>query len=265
MIIPVLTSVTNAKDGSSLTIKDSTGAYNVSTNPGGYGTPNADEPTVVGFRVRYWADTDIYGSLVTDDTTILAALLGAGFALTIEQLGESEADFSSGVHHIKYYPLEEVDTIVTLTKDSKLVTVTAGTAPSTWDSDYVGIVFNDGATLGTKVFLIDRNEAITSTTFYLTEAWTDDTITGQAVMLAPEADLKILAVEEAQSCLVGRIGKLGKSCTCNEDEVDLLMWLTMQIFAAQINFDCADYTNAHNKIVNVHLQADNCKTTCSCN
>lgn len=265
MVIPVLSLIEVAKDATSITLKDATGAYNGTTNLGGYGTPNAAVPTVIGMRTRYWPDDDIYGGFISDSAGLIAALMSTtGYAITGADLGLTDDEFTSGIHHFKYYPLEVFSTQVTLTLDSKLVTVTGGTAPDTWNAGYKGIMFWDGITLGTKVYLIDYTQPITSTTFYITEAWPAATVTDYDVQLAPEADLKVLVKELANECLVARIGKLGTGCGCNKDEIDILMRLTMWLFAAQVNAECADYQGAHNKVVAVDSECNDCKQTCSC-
>lgn len=264
MIVPVLSWLSNAKDASYMKVRDITGAYDNPDNLGGYGAPNEAEPTVVGFRGRYWPDTAIYGTWVTDDAGILAALFGSdGYGLTPSLFGSSADAFAAGVHHLKYYPFEDTDTIVTLTQGSKLVTVTAGTAPNAWNAGYLGIVFGviDGSNI---VHRIDRTETVGATTFYLEEEWAGATVTLQAVKIAPEADLKVLVLEAANECVVERIGALAESCACNVDEENTLMHAVMQLRAAQANFNADDFRGAHNKTLGVYTSCTDCQTTCSC-
>ena len=267
MVTPIFISPSISKDGKTVYLRDNTGTYNLTTNPGGYGTPNANQPTQIGLRMRYWADTDIYAQLVTSNGTILSALLSAGdgYGFKMTDFGLTDATFTSGVHHIKYYPLEYVASIATLTQNSKLVEITGGISPDTWNTGYLGISFWDGATLGTKVFIIDRTLPITTTTFYLTEAWTDATITGRSVLIAPEGDLKVHVWQTANLCVTGRIGRLATGCGCNQEEELKLMRLVMWLFSSQVNFECKDYQGAHNKTVAVDLECNDCVKACVCN
>lgn len=266
MVIPVLQHVFLSKDGKTITLKDATGAYSAGTNPGGYGVPNPAAPAVVALTARYWPDTLPYGNLVTDDAGIVANLLGSGQAFTTLSFGQLTASqFAAGVHHFKYYPLETINTVVNLTNNSLLVTVASGTTPNTWNSGYLGIVFIDPDDSSySKVYRIDRAEAITTSQFYLEEAFEGLTKNGYTVMIAPEADLKVLVDVPAKECLVGRIGKMAEACSCNNDEINRLIYMTLQLFASQVNFNCKDYQGAHNKIVGVYLECTDCKTKCSC-
>ncbi|HEY9660763.1 MAG TPA: hypothetical protein V6C65_20085, partial [Allocoleopsis sp.] len=169
-----------------------------------------------------------------------------------------------GVHHLLYYPLETIDTKVTLTNGSALVTVTEGTTPDTWAVGYKGIVFLPSGSLDTKVYLIDRTKTISDTQFYLTEVWTGDTEEAVVLRIAPEADLKVLAKETTEFCIVSEIGKMGASCSCDDGKEYDLMRLLMWLFAAQVNFDCKDYSAAHNKVVAAYMECTNCKKPCLC-
>lgn len=73
-----LNKVSLSSDGTTLIVQDVTGNYNVSTNPGGYGTPNPDIPNLVLLRWKMYLDTVwkyVTGSYTQSD-------LAAGFALT---------------------------------------------------------------------------------------------------------------------------------------------------------------------------------------
>lgn len=262
MITPVLTKLEIAKDATSITLQDTTGAYDVDANPGGYGTPNAEAPDLVGMIWRYWPDTAPYANKVITDGTPIAALLGDGHPFTYEDLGLPAGSFPSGVHHIKYYPLETSDMIVSLTEDSAEVTVTAGTQPSALDDSYKAVVILDSSdVVKSKVMLIDWTKTHTTTTLYLQDAWEDDDATGYKLMLATEADLKVLFTELAVECLAAEIGKLSTRKNCDTAVIDRLTELTMEKFASEIRFDCKDYTGAHNLIANVELLCTDCKTT----
>jgi hypothetical protein len=265
MLAPKLTHLSTTPKGDSITVADTTGAYNATTNPGGYGVPNSTSPPLaVGIRPRYWSKTIPDGQFVSNNAPLITALLSStGKSFKPVDFGSSAEIFAPGVHHWLYYPLYSQTTVVTLTAGNTLVTVTGGTAPDTWDVAYKGIVFNNG-TLSPKVYLIDRTKPVTALNFHVTEAWEGITSIGAAVLLGTEADLKILVQEPAKACVVDRISALFDSCTCNAGEEYELMQDTMQLRAAIADFACADYNGAHNKTAAVYNQCAECKTSCSC-
>lgn len=261
MIIPVLTSPSVLKDGSEIFLKDSTGAYNGTTNVGGYGTPNADQPEVVGFSFRNWKDDAAYGTLVVADPDDITALFASdGLGVTREDLELTDDGFPAGVLHIKYYPLEDIDTVVTLTKDSKTVLVTGGTAPTSFNAAYKAVVFYDGLTRISTIILLDRTVTWDSTHFYLTAAWGGETDTGIEMMLATEGDLKLLMSQMAEKCIAQKVGNLSLKEYCNREEIEKLTDMTIWKFAADVKFDCKDYGGAHDLLVAAQKECELCNT-----
>lgn len=268
MITPVISHVLTAKDASYIILKDGTGAYNGSTNLGGYGTPNADVPSRVGLTIRYWPDSERYANMVTSSGSIIAGLMGAGYAFSTLSLGLIDGLFPSGVHHIKYYPLETSDTIVSLTQGSKLITRTAGTQPSAWNSAYKAVVILDtGNNVVSKILLIDRTQTVGST-FYVDQEWDSADVTGYGIMLATEADLKILIQELAIGCVVSKIGQNTTKEACDKRDVDDQEQWIRWLMAAPIRMQCSDFNGAHNLVTAVDAQCRKCgpiKSPCACN
>lgn len=250
MLIPVLTSLSNARDAVSTLLKDATGAYNVSTNPGGYGAPNiTSPPDVIGFTFRKWSGTAPYGNVAyNDDDGIISALVGTGgYQIEAEAVAALNSVFSSGVHQIKYYVGNSTDSgTATMTLGSKLVTV-AGADPTAFDTAYKAVILLDGSGVPqSNVLLLDRTVSWTSTTFYLTEAWSAATIAGLHIRLCTEADLKILFVELANQCTADAIGSYSRRRRdCDPETVNQLMEMVAWIKAAQVKFECLDYDGAN--------------------
>lgn len=267
MITPVLSKTSISKDGITLSLRDATGTYDATTNPGGYGAPNAEEPALVALSAKYWPDVTVYGTLISDNETVISELLGAGTNVTTETFGGTAgAQFSPGVHVFKYYPLELTDLVAELTNGDKAVTIVSGSdIPSEWNENYIGVVFKNNETNEySKLHMIDAS-TLEEGTFNIEDVFEGTTGDDYSVYIGPEADLKVLMQVPASECLVGRIANIPESCGCDSAEVNELTQLTMQMFAAQVNFNCMDYQSAHNKVYNVYLTCSDCKTKCSCN
>lgn len=249
MLIPVLSLIARAKDATTITLKDSTGAYNVSTNPGGYGSPNrTSPPSKVGLKWRLWPDTAEYANIVIEDSGVIGNLVGSGAVLTAAGLALTDSVFPSGVHQIKYYVFDTfVGTVVNLIQDSKLVTLTSGGSPLSYNAAYKAVILLNGSdVLKSKIFMLDTSATWTSTTFYMTEAWPDASITGYHIQLATEADLKVLFTELAQACIVSTIGAYARRRReCDPEAVNTLMEMVAWKQAAEVKFDALDYDGAH--------------------
>ena len=264
MIVPVLNLASYSKDGKSMVIQDTTGTYAASTNPGGYGSPNAEEPSVIAMSIKYWEDTAVTGSFVTDSVESVANILSTGLTLTADMFGgTADTQFSPGVHTLKYYPLETKTLVVQATNGSKTVSVVSGAdIPSGWNAGYIGIVFEKAGEYS-KLYLIDRTATISASSFSLTEVFEGETANDYSVYIAPEADLKMLATVPANECLVKSIGEFAEKCHSNE--ADELTGMVMQMFAAQVDFNCGSFDTAHKKVYNIYLVCSDCKPECSCN
>lgn len=266
MIIPVLQVLSLADDSKSLVLKDATGTYDGTDNTGGYGTPNPDAPTIVGLTARWWSDKKRYANKVFNDGggIITGLLSDDGYSFDTESLGLPEGAFPTGVHVFKYYPFEETDTIVSVTKNSKTVTRTAGTAPNSYSSSYKAIILLDSGDVISKVLILDKSVAATATTFTLDEVWDGETGSGYTMMIATEADLKILFTQLAIACLIGKIGALATQADCESRNVaEYMEWLAWS-YAAAIKFSCADYTGAHQTILALDSACRKCKTSSPC-
>ncbi len=262
MLIPVLSAVSYTKSSKVVYLRDITGAYNVTTNPGGYGAPNATSPPAkVGFKFRFWDDTADTLNFVTANTDFITELLSvSGRKFDAEVLGNGI--FKTGIHHVKYYPFEASDSIITLTQNSDVATVTAGTDPSDYDSAYKAALLMDGSgNIVSNVILISDK---TSTTFKMDSTWTEDTETGYTMMLGTEADLKIYFDQLAVKCITERIGGLPTNKDCDHEYVNHLVELTAWQMAAKVKFSCKDYGGAHDLITAVEKECTNCYTPYNC-
>jgi len=266
MLIPKLSLLAQAPKDVSVTLKDSTGAYNATTNPGGYGAPNMiTPPPYIAIRARYWSAAAPYGHLIDVGAILTAILSPAGTVLTPASFGLTATAFSPGVHHLTYYPCEFKTVQGVLTQGSKVVTIVPGGTqlPLSWESNVKGVIFQAPGT-SKKIYLIDRTQPFNNSVFSLTEPWEEASNPTANIYVGPEADVKVLFQYAANQCVVDRISALFDSCTCNAGEEYELMQDTMQLRAAVADFACADYNGANNKTGAVHNQCIECKTSCSC-
>lgn len=268
MLKPVLGIIGVAKDASTITLRDVTGVYDVTTNPGGYGTPNAPVPITVGLTFKNWTDTLPYANIVggagCNTLSDLATGIQDGYTFSQSILG-LPGTFRGGVQQVKYYPYEALDSIVTLTQGSKLVTVTAGTIPTAYNAGYISVLIlsADGMQVLSTVLLIDKTQPITSTTFYVDQPWGGITGTGYKLMIATEGDLKILIDQLANACLSGKIGQLSLRQNCDTDYIDTLTTLTMWMFSAKVKFDGQDFAGADELIEDIQDRCFLCDQTCN--
>lgn len=249
MLAPVLTLLLAAKDATSVTLRDITGAYNGSTNVGGYGAPNpTSPPATVGFTFRYWDDADPYYNAVISDSGIIAALIGgSGYPFNATALGLSDGLLLSAVHHVKYYVFEAQGGVTAaLVNGSKKLTLT-GLDPTSINVAYKAIIIlTGGNVLKSQVVLLDRSVAWTSTELYVNTAWGNDTVSGYHIQLATEGDLKILEDALATKCIADSTARFAaRTVPCDQDVINGILELLAMKEAAHSKFDCDDFEGAN--------------------
>src|SRR3954464_12535347 len=99
-LVPKITAtVTDKIRATSISLLDTTGAYNASTNPGGYGTPNYATTDLdwALIYLRNYEDTDYNIQKLSS----LTAILGSGQSFA----APTDSKFKDGVWEVKYYPV----------------------------------------------------------------------------------------------------------------------------------------------------------------
>lgn len=265
MLIPLISKLAVAKKALSVTLRDITGVYNVTTNPGGYGSPNAvSPPGIIGLTFRQWDATVPYSNFVTSDSSDIAELIsGTGHEFLATDLGLTL--FQEGVNHIKYYPFEPViaSTTFSVVLGSKVITKVTPSAgafdPTALGDEYIAaILINSGGAIVSKVLLLGDRDDWTSTTLTVDTTWAGTTGTGYTIRFATEADLKILIKESTENCLAGKIGKVAKMECCEDKVVDKLTDLTMWMFAAEVKLQCLDYQGANDLVLAAYKECTYC-------
>jgi len=258
MLIPIITKLSVGAGAVSVTLADTTGAYNASTNPGGYGTPNPSTPPAkVGFTFRNWDDAAPYANLVTADSTFISELMsGAGHKILNTDLGITA--FREGVQQIKYYSFEPFSGTYALVNGGSTITTT-GFDPTTLNSNYIAALVLDGSgVIASKVLLLGDRTTWTSSTFTVTAPWTGSSVSGYGIMFATEADLKILIRDATQKCIGGKVGKLADMECCDRKIIDKLTDITMWFIAADIKMQCGDFDGAHSMILKAYTECNYC-------
>lgn len=242
--------------GKSITLLDTTGAYNVSTNPGGYGSPNyatTDLDWAI-LRFRNYANEEYTDQKLSSVT----AILGSGQNVA----GLTDGVFDAGAWEVKYYPViahpvtPNVDTSITWAVGSKTFNLTNA---STVLAGVTAILIKNIS--DTKLYFLDPDIPVTSTQGTVTEIL-PSAGTGN-IALAYEADTRFLAVSQANDCLAKDSGKYICECTCFSPEMQQLYLRMGKLTAADLHFAQGNYQAAHDLIIQAAAYCDN-TLNCGC-
>lgn len=251
------------KDASALIIKDTTGTYNVSTNPGGYGVSNSFiTPTQMFLKYKTWTDTAWVQVLLTGDqlTDILSS---DGLEATPVDLGSTGDVFPDGIDQVELFPLNDTAINGTFTNGSKIVNLST----TSWDpSTYAGLVLYvagiDGATY-TKILEIDATGTNNTAQLTLKEAY-DGTTQTLSLWFGPYKDVKVLVNKAAEKCIATTLGSMSPiDCSCSNDASKVNKMIQWR-FTADVLFNCDDFTGAHNTLVQLNRLCSTNSATCAC-
>lgn len=256
-LIPKITvTVVDEILGKSITLQDTTGAYNAGTNPGGYGAPNyatTDLDWAI-LRFRNYKDT----SYTDQKLSSLTAILGSGQAVS----GLEDGIFPDGAWELKYYPVVAhpvtpgVDTAITWTVGSKTFNLANA---STLLAGVKAILVKNLSE--TTLYFLDPDVAATNTQATVTEVL-PAAGTGN-IALAYEADTRFLAVSQADDCLAKETGKYVCECSCFDPQMQELYLRMGKRSAADIHFTKGNYQAAHDLITQLAAYCDN-TSNCGC-
>lgn len=257
-LVPKISVVTvDNTTGTSITLQDTTGAYNVSTNPGGYGSPNIATTDLDWALLwfRNYADTDY----TKEKLTSLTALLASGENIE----GFTDGIFDDGVWEVKYYPIVAhpispgVDTTITWTVGSKTFNLTTA---STVLAGASAILIKNLDT--EKLYFLDPAVPASSTQATVTEVL-PSAGTG-LVAVAYEADTRFLESHAADDCIAIKTGLIVKECSCFDPEMQEMLLRYGKREAADIHFTVKqNYQAAHDLITQLTSYCDN-TSKCSC-
>jgi hypothetical protein len=225
----------------SITVQDDTGAYNVSTNPGGYGAPNPGTGDVIKtfLREEYMGDTAPKGW----EEVTAASVLGAGVTWT--------HSFREGVAKIGY--------LVGIVIAGGGITALKGNMNFDLTNAHIKL---EGAThieIGGKLYGLDVSK-LTSTGGYVTTAFDDDYV-AVAGNCYYEGYVYSLWNAQGYAQLVKDIATI--SCTtldCESAQNAELIKRRRYYLATGYNFERGNYSKAHNLAVllSPELTTSNC-------
>jgi len=247
-----LTVVSTSKDGKTITVKDTTGLYDATTNPGGYGAPNPSIPGLakIEFYVESFGSTTLTHKTEITETTspdIATTAGGADTPLIPGLFGENTptARFEDGVLQVS---------MITLLS-SRAMTGTAGTKE---------VAANALITLGTGLFLngvyyyIDQTKVNTTSLVYLTTPLLSNVTAGQPFYLATTYAFSNAG---AKCCIATQTGRLVED-SCSTEQEELLFRLFNYTLAAETAFSLKNYSKADDLAERVKEICNNLKCDC---
>lgn len=239
-----------------VTLQDTTGAYNASTNPDGYGTPNY-ATSDVNWAILYfrnYSDEPYLIQKLSDPTGILGS--GQNFS------GLSGGGiFKDGIWEVKYYPViahpvtPGVDTTITWTPGSKTFSLASA---NTLLAGTIGIIIKDISDI--KIYFLDPNVPLTSNTATVTELLPG---TGTGLLaITYQADTRFMMPAAADDCLAKTTGKVIKDCSCFTPEMQELYLRMGKRNGVDIHFTQGNYQAAHDLITQLAAYCDNTSKCC---
>lgn len=201
MLTPVLNILNTANDGSTITLVDATGNYNVTTNPGGFGAPNPLKASISGIILGLVSLNDVTVSsphrLTTpEQTNLLSTGQIFGFA---SFPGINTTRYADGVYQIKYDVLFGGTGQVGHTPSSLAFTLTNA---DTLLATAVGFVLTSDTS---KIYYIDKTQTLTNTGGFVTEAL-PGTTASENYEIVYEGNLTILIDVQGDQCLTQDLG-----------------------------------------------------------
>lgn len=255
-------------DGKHIYIENDTGIYNVSTNPGGYGTPNygsADLNKVVitpllPHESEYGTDI-IYDSGTTPTAAnIIAGTSNADITTILTEQAATAEVFPAGVYQFRYadYFTPNVATTVSVTNGSKIVTAAAGLFTDAINSGFGFIeIVNGGNTDRLAIDSVDSNTQIT-----LAAEYERATASGLTFRIGFYSIIYVDQFIATQKCLDQKTADTFGICqNCEEAYKQKLQGMNNLMLSAQASFNAGDYTEAQDKI---DVIQDFCDNDCGC-
>ena len=230
-------------------IQDSTGAYNATTNPGGFGAPNPLSTDVVKVILRaqhFSADDTEYTETEIEDPT---DIIGAEYTLS----GPSGL-FADGVWILKGFYV--VDTALSLSWETDALYITLPSA-NTLLAGAVAVLIND------TLYLIDYTTPPDGSGFYVlaSPGTAGVAVTGNPVFQSTSYFLIGVA---GNKCLVKTIAARAAAgnCDCDEDDNRLIDWFGKKESRDEL-FEL-EYYEASNDLALELEAACATSTPCSC-
>lgn len=221
-LITKFVKVAQAQDNKSVTFDDTTGAYDGTTNPGGYGTPNPAYTAILKTVLQITnLKTDSVSYHIVDETDAQDLANPAETnLLTLDSyyigqtaFGEDTVAILDGTFQIKYVPIVVDGITIGATNGSVVVT---GTSLTTVFANY-SVIYFDG-----KLYEIDKVNGFTADSMRLKTAYVGTTGSYSA-QTGSMALLKFGLNGVANNTLISSIGQI-TSCSDTEELMDVLLF-----------------------------------------
>lgn len=215
-----------------VTVADVTGAYNASTNPGGYGAPNPIKASVT-------------------EVLIQQAIIGEALPTASRFTVDERADYLDGIGVATGNTLlkDRVYDIRALIGYAGASTLTAAggsnqftlTNASTVFANAVGFTLNTDPTI---LYRIDRTKPLTISSAYTIE--TLPAVTNGAITIYYEAQVYALVYDQGEDCLLKDIADADLGCDCSSEDTNALLeryaeYLSMKYkFTKTLDYEGAD-------------------------
>lgn len=259
-LLTKLSVIETAADASSITVLDSTGAYNAGTNPGGYGAPNPTAASVLYalIQLAHYDDLTSYGVKQVDPEDIIPSLGATGFVLTPSMFSAITPGsvFKDGVYDMKYNVMFNTPDNITVTPGSSRFTMPNA---STVFADCVGFALSDEPDV---LYYLDRTKTLDNTGGYIVGTFAADITPIQAGRAAYETFLKILITRTGNDCLNTDIALWSDQGCKNEKFRDVWTRYTMKI-AMEGKFSQQLYMDAHRLAMKLESYC-NSSNNCQC-
>lgn len=220
-------------DGRNIIIKDTTGAYDASTNLGGYGTPNP----AVGFFSRV-----IFKVAYLDGSLSYLATSGAADVLS----GSAYSVNAFIATPPSNYPFKDGVALLSSYAGSGLETVTGVSGAMSITGSLADFLLGDSVIdPNDNVYLIDKNQSNTSSIIYLTSPLMGGITQARA---SYTASCYVMVYAQFICLLESAVGAM--AVCCNEDNMsETLQDMLLKKFAADFDFANSNYASANNNIL----------------
>lgn len=220
------------RDAAELYVKNTTGAYNVTTNPTGYGTPNTQvtDLTKIIFTLSSYTDKEVYKFLASSISNVTN---GNTITITSETLGaDAGLRFEDGMYDFNEYDVTNSNlTFTTASAGNSFINLTAPINQTQFDTFNVLVDNNN------NVYNIDKSIPFNANRIDVVEPL----ITGITTLsFGYRSNLAILNA----TAMDYELGQMSTSiCGCKEEES--LIKLYFHKAMAQIAKDNQDYQRAN--------------------
>jgi len=259
-LVTTTTQGTTSQDCTTLVIGDTTGAYNVSTNPTGYGAPNYAVSAVVelvfdAIIPNTSEYTDPYVLTGSDAEDIMNQVSDLNItSQVLDSTATTNSPLQDGAYYCRYTPYWLAATTISVTAGSASATLssTAAVAP------YAGVnrMKIDGEYYGASV----SGTAVTLDREYI--GTTNATQTWYAGFMDA---IVLQQMCNGERCVTKKIAQLyNENCDCKNLAKAEAFQKKQDLYAADILFDNGDYTQFQSLMNQVTAYCNDADNGCNC-